>query len=193
MNHALTAPLLLLLLLSAAVCRADDTGLIAGVFSPPRPAPAFSLRGSNGAELNLDTYIGKVVILGFGYTSCPKICPTTLAVLAQARRKLGPLAGELQVVYVTVDPQTDTQEQMRKYLASFDSTFIGGTGTEKELEAVRKEYGIIANKKRYGDDYAFAHSSYTYLIDRDGKLRALMTYGHSAADYVHDVKLLLEK
>lgn len=193
MNRTLTCPLLLLLLLSTAIYAADDTGLIAGVFSPPRPAPEFSLQGSDGAELNLDTYNGKVVILGFGYTSCPNICPTTLAVLARARSELGPQAAGLQVVYVTVDPQTDTPEQMRKYLASFDPTFIGGTGTEEELAAVRKEYGIIANKERYGDDYGYAHSSYTYLIDRDGKLRALMTYGHIAADYVHDIKLLLKK
>ncbi|MEX2124043.1 MAG: SCO family protein [Woeseia sp.] len=191
MKRAFTT--LLPLLLSTAVWGADDNGLVAGVFSPPRQAPEFSLRGSNGAELKPDTYRGKVVILGFGFTSCPEICPTTLAVLAQARSKLGPQAEQLQVVYVTVDPQTDSPEQMRKYLANFDPTFIGGTGTEEQLAAVRKEYGIIANKKQYGDASTYAHSSYTYLIDRDGKLRALMTYGHTAADYVHDVRVLLKE
>jgi protein SCO1 len=185
--------MLLLFLAAPALYGAGDTGLIAGVFSPPRQAPEFSLRGSDGAELNLGTYRGKVVILGFGYTSCPNVCPTTLAVLAQARKELGSLAEQLQVVYVTVDPETDTSEQLRNYLASFDPSFIGGTGTEAELAAVRKEYGIIANKSFTGKDYAYAHSSFTYLIDREGKLRALMTYGHSAADYVHDVRLLLER
>jgi protein SCO1/2 len=193
MKRALGIPLLLLFLVSAGICDAEGTRLIAGVFTPPRQAPEFSLRGSDGADLNLGTYRGKVVILGFGYTSCPNICPTTLAVLAEARRKLGPQAEELQVVYVTVDPETDTPEQMRKYLASFDPTFIGGTGTEEQLAVVRKEYGVIANRSFDGEDYAYAHSSFTYLIDREGKLRALMTWGHSAADYAHDVQLLLKQ
>lgn len=193
MNRARACLPVLFLSLSATICRADDPALIAGVFSPPRPAPDFSLAGSDGAELRLATYLGKVVILGFGYTSCPEICPTTLAVLADARRQLGVRAGELQVVYVTVDPETDTPEQMRRFLASFDPTFVGGTGTEQELAAVRREYGILASRQLEGDGYSYSHSSYTYLIDRDGKLRALMPYGHRAADYVHDVGVLLEE
>jgi len=193
MNRTVKTLSLMLSLFSTAAHGADDAGLTAGVFTPPREAPEFSLQGSNGAELKLDTYRGKVVILGFGFTSCPEICPTTLAVLAQTRRRLGADAEDLQVVYVTVDPQTDSPEQMRKYLATFDPTFIGGTGSEEQLAQVRKEYGIIASKKDYGSNYTFAHSSYTYLIDRDGKLRALMTYGHTPADYVHDVRILLQE
>ncbi len=81
---------------------------------------------------------------------------------------------------------------MRKYLGSFDPTFIGGTGSAEELAAVRKSYGISATRQDAGASYGFSHSSYTYLIDREGNLRALMPYGHSSDDYVNDVELLLK-
>ena len=172
---------------------ADSPSLKAGVFDPARMAPGFSLPASDGNELNLSRFRGKVVVLGFGFTSCPDVCPITLAVLAQARRKLGELGEEMQVVYITVDPGRDDAAQMKKYLTAFDPSFIGGTGTEEQLSAVREEYGIIAKKKVYGESYSFSHSSYTYLIDRDGRLRALMTYGHDAEDFAHDIRILLEE
>jgi protein SCO1/2 len=183
----------LLLLLSATASAADIATFKAGAFSPPRQAPDFSLRGSDGGELKLSRYRGKVVVLGFGFTSCPEICPTTLAVLAQARKKMSVSADEVQVVYVTVDPERDDAERMRKYLASFDSTFVGGTGSAEQLAAVRQAYGVVAEKKPFAGGYTVAHSSFTYLIDRDGSLRALVPYGHTADDYVHDVSLLLNK
>ena len=185
--------LLLLLLFTAAVSATDEAALKAGVFSPPRQAPDFSLSGSNGSELKLRSYRGKVVVLAFGFTSCPDVCPITLATLAQARKKLGAEGNELQVVYITVDPERDDAERMRTYLASFDPTFIGGTGTAERLAAVRKEYGINATRQALGTSYLYAHSSFTYLIDREGKLRALMPYRHSADDYVHDLRILMAK
>ena len=156
--------LLTLLLLTAAVSAADDTSLKAGTFSPPRPAPAFSLRGSDGTELKLSHYRGKVVILAFGFTSCPDVCPTTLATLAEARKKLGEQADRLQILYITVDPETDNPERMRKYLGSFDPTFVGGTGTAEQLAAIRQNYGIAATRQTLGTNYTFSHSSFTYLI-----------------------------
>jgi len=171
----------------------EEPAMKAGVFSPARVAPDFSLAASDGSELNLQRFRGKVVALGFGFTSCPDVCPITLAVLAQARRKLGELKEDLQVVYVTVDPDRDDAERMRNYLAAFDPTFIGGTGTEEQLAAVREEYGIMAKKTVYGKDYGFSHSSFTYLIDRQGKLRALMTYGHTAEDFANDFGILLQE
>jgi protein SCO1/2 len=179
-------------LLAATIATADDAGFRAGTFSPPRVAPDFSLRGSDGTELMLSRFRGKVVILGFGFTSCPSVCPNTLAVLAEARKKLAAEADELQIVYITVDPERDDTERMRKYLGSFDPTFIGGTGSADELAAVRQSYGITATREDFGTSYEFSHSSYTYLIDREGNLRALMPYGHSADDYVHDVEILLK-
>lgn len=190
--------LVFFLLFSAAVSAANDATLKAGVFSPPRQAPDFSLSGSNGAELKLSQYRGKVVILAFGFTSCVDVCPVTLAVLADARKKLGAEGKNIQIVYITVDPARDDAKRMREYLAAFDSTIVGGTGPAQQLDLVYKEYGIIANKvankakKQTPGNYVIAHSSYTYLIDRAGALRALMPYGHSPDDYVHDVKILLK-
>ncbi len=175
----------------AGVSGAED--LKAGVFSPPRLAPDFSLRASDGTELKLSRYRGKVVLLGFGYTSCTEVCPVTLAILAQARRELGALGQSLQVVYLTVDPERDDPARMHKFLANFDATFIGGTGTPQQMAAVRKDYGITAVKKPLDNDYAVAHSSFIYLIDREGKLRAMMPFGHSAEDYAHDVRILLSR
>lgn len=167
--------------------------LKAGAFDPPRQAPDFDLRSSNGDELKISHYRGKVVLLAFGFTSCTAVCPTTLNTFAVARRKLAAAAADVQVVYVTVDPQRDDAARLKKYLGSFDSTFVGGTGTEQQLAAVRKDYGISAQKQVLGDSYSYAHSSFTYLIDRSGRIRALMPYGHSPDDYVHDLTLLLKE
>lgn len=170
--------------------------LKAGVFDPPRLAPDFNLRGSDGSELKLSRYRGKLVVLGFGYTSCADVCPVTLAMLAEARKKLGANAADLQVVYVTVDPERDNAARLKTYLAAFDPTFIGGTGTPDQLAAVRKDYGISAVKKAFDGGlkgYSVHHSSYIYLIDREGRLRGLMPFGHTADDVVHDADILLQK
>jgi protein SCO1/2 len=179
----------MLLCMTALAAEAEE--LKAGVFNPAREAPDFSVRGSDGTALTLSRYRGKVVLLGFGYTSCPNVCPATLAVLAQAHRKLGPLASQVQVIYLTVDPERDNPERLKQYLAAFDPTFVGGTGTAAQMAAVRTNYGVTAEKRGSGNDYAVAHSSFVYLITRDGRLRALMPFGHKADDYVHDVSLLM--
>ncbi len=184
-------PLLTCMLLSMTAQAAEVEALKAGIFNPPREAPDFSVRGSDGAPLVLSRYRGKVVVLAFGYTSCPNVCPVTLAVLAQAHRKLGARGSQVQVIYVTVDPERDSAERLKQYLAAFDSTFLGGTGTALQMAAVRKSYGVTAEKVGTGTDYAVAHSSFVYLITREGKLRALMPFGHKADDYVHDISMLL--
>jgi len=181
----------LLLLLAAAAGATDAPALKAGVFSPPHAAPDFELRGSDGAALKPSRYRGKVVALAFGFTSCPDVCPVTLGTLSEARKKLVAEGQDLQVVYVTVDPERDDVERMRTYLATFDPSFVGGTGTPDQLDTVRKAYGILAEKVTTPAGYSVAHSSSIYLIDREGKLRALMPYGHPADDFVHDVKILL--
>jgi protein SCO1/2 len=167
------------------------SALKAGVFLPPRQAPEFQLRGSDGADLTLARYRGKVVLLAFGFTHCTDVCPITLATLAQARQALGAAAGGVQVVYVTVDPERDDAARMKSYLAGYNAGFIGGTGRADALAAVHASYGVAARKLAMPNGYAVDHSSSVYLIDRQGKLRAMMPYGRSAMDYVHDVQLLL--
>ena len=183
---------ILLLFFAITAGAGSQSAFKAGVFEPPRQAPDFLLSGSNGAELKLSRYRGKVVVLAFGFTSCLDVCPVTLGVLAQARKQLGTEGKNIQVVYITVDPERDNAKRMREYLANYDPTFIGGTGTADKLAAVYKAYGIIANRQAAGKGYSVAHSSYAYLIDRNGTLRALMPYGHSADDYAHDFRILLK-
>lgn len=193
MRRALAALLPLALVAVTAAPAAGEDTLRAGVFSPAREAPDFSLRGSNGRPLTLRDYRGKVVILGFGFSSCPNVCPITLATLAQAHKALGAKAGEVQVLYVTVDPERDDAERLRTYLANFDPSFVGGTGSDAELAKVRESYGVAAQRVVSERGVEFSHSSYTYLIDREGRLRALMPYGHPPEDYVHDVGVLLAR
>jgi protein SCO1/2 len=181
----------LVLLASAAAQAAPGSDLIAGVFTPARAAPDFSLRGSDGSTLQLARYRGKVVLLAFGYSSCHEVCPVTLALLAQARRSLGTAATDVQVVYVTVDPERDDAARMRQFLALFDRSFVGGTGPAAELAGVRQAYGITATRHETAEGYVIAHSSFVYLIDRQGLLRALMPFGHGAGDFAHDLRLLL--
>ena len=191
MRYATRPVLWAYMLLSMTAQASEGDSLKAGVFNPAREAPDFSVRGSDGAALTLSHYRGKVVVLGFGYTSCPNVCPATLAVLAMAHRKLGALGSQVQVIYLTVDPERDSAERLKQYLASFDPAFVGGTGTPQQMAAVRKSYGVTAEKHGTGMDYSVAHSSFIYLITREGKLRALMPFGHKADDYVHDISMLL--
>lgn len=167
--------------------------LKAGVFEPAQAAPEFALKGSDGAALNLARFKGKLVLLVFGFTNCPEVCPTTLATLAQARKQLGSDAADVQVVYVTVDPERDDVNRIRQYLEAFDKSFVGGTETPDKLAAMRKRYGVVAEKiaAKQPNAYGMNHSTSVWLIDRMGKLRAMMPYGHEAKDFVHDLQLLL--
>ena len=189
---------LLLLLgtgLASAAPQSESTkaaSLKAGVLSPVMAAPALELQGSNGKPLDLAQFRGKVVLLAFGFSSCGEVCPITLATLAGARKKLGEQAANVQVVYVTVDPERDDAARMKKYLASFDATFVGGVGSRAEIDAAQKSYGISSTKQVHADgNYTIGHSSSIYMIDRAGGLRAVMPYGHTVDDFVHDLKILL--
>ena len=154
-----------------AMCTAMPAGaapratLKAGAFDPPAAAPEIALASSHGGTLSLARYRGRVVLLEFGFTNCPQVCPMTLATLAQARRLLGPQAARVQVVFVTVDPARDDAARMRAYLKGFDPSFVGGTGTPAQLAAVRARYGATAQKKAVGDSYTVGHSSSVNLSD----------------------------
>ncbi len=178
---------------STAIASAQRPGeMVAGAFDPPRVAPDFSLPGSDGSQVTLARYRGKVVLLTFGFTYCAAVCPTTMATLAQARAKLGKATDDVQVIFVTVDPARDDADGMKTYLAAFDPSFIGATGQPEALAKVRETYGVTAEKQGTGDDYAMAHTSSIFLIDRLGRLRAMMPFGHDADDFVHDVRMLLD-
>jgi protein SCO1/2 len=184
-----------LLLAIVTPAQAGAQSLKSGAFEPPRMAPSLTLTGSDGNALELERYRGKVVALGFGYTHCPEICPTTLSRLAKARESLGAAARDFQVIYVTVDPERDDVKRMREFLANFDATFIGATGTPAQLAKVYREYGVTAVKHpgNAPGTYGMEHSSFVYLIDRIGRLRAMVPYGERPEDVAHDAALLLRQ
>lgn len=182
----------ILLLAFAACISVRAAEMKSGVFDPPRAAPGFSLQGSHGELFKLNDARGRVVILGFGFSHCPEICPVTLANLARVMKNLGDAADGVQVVYITVDPERDTVARLREYMQVFHPGFIGLTGDATTLADIRREYGILIEKEvKQNGNYEVHHSSYLYLIDRQGLLRALVPYGKSVADIVHDVKILL--
>jgi protein SCO1/2 len=192
MKKFFLVPLLLAASLAFAQSAPTQPVLKAGVLSPVMKAPPLNLQDTNGQKLDLTRYKGKVVLLAFGFSNCGEVCPITLSTLAGARKKLGGDGANVQIVYVTVDPERDTAAQMKKYLSSFDPTFIGGVGTRAEIDAAQKNYGISSSKNVNADgSYTIGHSSSIYMIDRAGGLRAVMPYGRSSDDFVHDLRILL--
>lgn len=187
-----TLPLVPLFL--ALLCGSTHAAeLKSGVFDPPRPAPDFSLPSSRGDLFTLSQARGKLVVLGFGFSQCLEVCPATLSNLAQAHRNLGELADEVLVVYVSVDPERDTVERLHLYMSHFNASFIGTTGEEAQLAEVRKSYGITTNREDMEDgNYQVHHSSFLYLIDREGLLRALVPFGKTPQDIAHDIRMLLQ-
>jgi protein SCO1 len=191
------AALLLLLLLAGAAIEAftDESrqarAMKAGAFDPPHQAPAFTLQGADGSEVTLARYRGKVVLLTFGFTRCAAVCPATLATLAQARAALVNAADSVQVIFVTVDPERDTAARLQRYVTAFDPSFVGATGAPEALAAVREKYGVTAEREGAGPDYAVAHTSSIFLIDRSGRLRGMMPFGRPPSDFVHDIRFLL--
>jgi protein SCO1/2 len=183
----------LLLALALASHALASPALKAGVFDPPRAAPALPLAATTGKPFSLADYRGKVVILAFGYTHCTAVCPVTLAALAQASKLLGADAAGVQVLFVSVDPGRDSVARLRDYLAGFDSRFVGLSGTPGQTAAALTAYGINATRHPLADgkDYVIGHSSYLYFIDRKGMLRALLPFGRPASDIAHDARLLL--
>jgi protein SCO1/2 len=186
--------LILSLLLCGALAQAQT--LKSGQFSPARAAPEIALPATTGKPFALSALRGKVVVLEFGYTQCPSVCPVSLASLTQARALLGADAGGVQVVFVTVDPERDTVAHLRDYLARFDPTFIGIGGSRAQIDGLLRAYGISATRRPVAgsaSEYFMDHSSYLYFIDRQGMLRALMPFGRPAADIAHDLRILLKR
>jgi protein SCO1 len=166
-----------------------------GAFDPPRQAPDFTLPSAGGVEFQLRRLQGKVVILTFGYSSCPDVCPTVLAELAQVRVRLGAAAKRVQVVYVSVDPERDTPARLRAFTEQFDKTFVGLTGPAEQLAGVWKAYGVsVVRKDLPGStppSYLVHHSASVFLIDPAGRLRVMAPFGTPSDDVLHDVRALL--
>lgn len=195
--------LILAVLLALAVMAAIHVGLPfarpynfhGSQFNPPPPAADFSLTDQEGQRVKLSDYRGKLVLLFFGYTHCPDVCPTTLAKLRYALQELGEAAREVQVVFVSVDPERDTPEAMRRYLSHFDPAFVGLTGRPEEIEAITQAYGVYVEKEEVSSavGYLVTHSARTYVIDREGRLVLTFAYEVEPQDIVADLKQLLRR
>jgi protein SCO1/2 len=164
------------------------------LYDPAQPAPEITLTRADGQLFRLSAEKGKPVFLFFGYTSCPDVCPTTMAEMRQVRQKVGAKANQFDVVFVTVDPDRDTPEKVQKYVSIFDPEFIGLSGSTDELQPVWADYGVYReiDKSTSSTDYSVTHSSLLYLIDQEGNLRLSYSFGTPPEDIAHDVNLLLK-
>ncbi|MDD5181065.1 MAG: SCO family protein [Gallionellaceae bacterium] len=153
----------------------------------------FRLTDHLGQQRALSDFKGKVVVLFFGYTHCPEACPNTLSELALVMKRLGPDADKIQVLFVTLDPERDTQAILSQYIPSFNPKFIALYGTPEQTAATAKEFRIFYNKEpgKSPGSYTLDHSVGTYIYDQSGKLRLHGSYGQGADALVHDIKLLL--
>ena len=146
------------------------------LIDPPVPAADFTLTDQNGQPFRLSDQRGKVALVFFGYTNCTDVCPITLTAYARIRARLGAQADRVSFIFITVDPQRDTAEQMRTELAKFDPAIIGLTGTRAQLEPVWKDYGVFQDPQASNNltQYEVNHSSTIYAIDAKGNWR--LTY-----------------
>ena len=163
-------------------------------YAEPYPVAAeFELQQADGSTLRLSDLRGKVVALFFGYTSCPDVCPTTMAELDQAFEKLGDQADQVQVLYVTVDPERDTPERVQEYVNHFNPDFIGLSGSEAELARIWNDYGVFREivEGTSAAGYLVNHTARVTVIDQQGNLRLSFPFDTPVDDVVHDLKLLL--
>ena len=159
-------------------------------------APDFTLTDQNGQPFRLSDQKDKVVLLYFGYTYCPDVCPTSLSDFKRVDQILGADAGRVRVVFVTVDPERDSPQRLKQYMAIFgpDSALTGLSGTAEQLAPVYKAYNVTHEKvpsKADPRDYFVNHTATTYVIDRTGQWRLTEDYGTSPEDFAADIRLVL--
>lgn len=156
-------------------------------------AQQLQLTDHNGKVRTLDDFKGKVVALFFGYTHCPDVCPTTMADLAAALKLMGDRASEVQVLFVTVDPERDTQEVLSQFVPSFNPTFIGLYGSPEQVKATATNFKIFYEKQvdpgRSG--YTIDHSAGIYAFDKQGKIRIYLKFGQKPEEIAFDLGQLL--
>jgi protein SCO1/2 len=156
-------------------------------------AKDFALTDHDGKLRTLSDFKGKAVLVFFGFTHCPDVCPTTMAEMANVMQQLGPQADRLQVLFVTVDPERDTPALLSKYVPAFDSRFLGLTGDNAAVGKVAKEFKVFYQKvpgKEPGS-YSMDHTAGSYVFDPQGRIRLFVRHGQGAEPIAHDVKILL--
>lgn len=155
---------------------------------------SLALTDHHGKPRRLEDFRGKAVVLFFGFAQCPDVCPTTLADMAQVMRELGPLAERVQVLFVTVDPERDTEEALAKYVPAFDPRFLGLRGELEATRAAAREFKVYFEKRPGATPGAYTvdHSAQTYVLDPQGRLRLFVRHSRIAQDLAPDLRTLLQ-
>jgi protein SCO1/2 len=181
--------IIILVGISAAVLFSSQSRLTfrGEAIAPPVPAADIRMPDQNGNDFALSAQRGKVVLLFFGFLNCPDECPLTMAKLSQAMNSLGDSARDVQVVLVSTDPVRDTPQGMKEYLANFNPTFLGITGSQDQLQQIWNEYGVEVL------DGGETHSAYTYVIDQKGNLRLRFDTGMTPDEMASDLSALLAR
>lgn len=163
------------------------------VIDPPAPMRDFLLVDQDGQPFSLSEQQGKVVLLFFGYTHCPDVCPVTLAEFTRIKQDLGAEASRVRFVYITVDPERDTVPVMSAYMKNFDLDFVALTESREKLEEVWSNFGVYQSRQEStsAGGYLVDHTARTYLLDQQGQLVATYPYEMSEADVVADVQHIL--
>ena len=158
-------------------------------------AKELNLPDQNGQVRKLKDFSGKLVVVFFGYTQCPDVCPTTMQELAEVKRLLGPDGDKLQAVFVTVDPERDTTELLKAYVENFDASFVALRPTQEQLPAIAKEFKIYFKRVegKTPTSYTMDHSAGSYTFDTQGRVRLFNRYGMGSQALADDFKLLLKK
>lgn len=185
--------LLLGLLALFAACSREAPPLLNTDITGAEFGRQLALTDHRGTPRTLLDYRGKAVVVFFGYTSCPDVCPATLARFGEAMKRLGNDAGKVQVLFVTLDPERDTPEKLGSYLAWFHPTFVGLRGDAAATEAAKREFKIFAAKKEVGGGmgYVVDHTSGAYILDPAGHLRLFVKDDATVENIVSDLRALL--
>jgi protein SCO1/2 len=185
----------LLIAVSVVACSPEPQAAFKGVdLTGAEYARGFRMKDIDGKERTLDEFKGKVVVVFFGYTQCPDVCPTTMAELAQVKKSLGADGDKLQGIFVTVDPERDTPELLKAYLASFDKSFIALRGSDDETRAIAKEFKAFYAKApgKEPGQYSMDHTAASFVFDPQGRVRVFERYGLGPQALADDIKLLLK-
>ncbi len=162
---------------------------------PYPPVYSFQLADANGRQVNLSDFQGKIVLLFFGFTYCPDVCPTTLAELKLVMNDLDEKSDQVQVLFISVDPKRDTSQSMQAYVDRFDPSFIGLSGTQEELDPIWRNYGIFREvvEGSSENNYMVNHTARILLIDQNGNLHLSYDIQVDPEDISHDIQILLRQ
>ena len=164
------------------------------VIQSPEPSYDFTLTSVDG-DVSLSDFRGKIVLIYFGYTFCPDICPGTLGNVAQALRNMGTQADDVQLIMVSLDPERDTPEKLAEYMGHFHPSFIGVTGSKEKLDEVAALYGIFYQKAEGSDatGYLIDHTATLMVLDREGYLKLVFPFGVTAEEIADDLKYMIRQ